>query len=305
MMMKSSIKYSFVLSAALALSFCQGRQSSIFDPTQGQNAMSAQQYLNSTTERSLPESMRSQRYSLSYTTSQADDCINKATETQEVSLFCNQIINDYLTKTMGVNYQNYAPENIQITAPNGKMFDYNTSEMLSSQNASWLPQYQQYIGGTDPNSATYFRTPYNMQNLCGGNATNYTNVKVNCGKFNWGYGTIAVNGNTGLNYMNQGQFNRAAPIFQPGGTVQTLCTSRCKGNMYQSTFYRTNMAQKNAQLEKQVNDQWSQIKQTPKTYGAVDLKWRFRYSRRSSSSRREQHQPKFIRRSCKSICSGI
>lgn len=267
-MMKRNLKYSLVLSATLALSFCQGRQASIFDPTQGQNAMTAQQYLNSGTEtRVLPESMRSQRFSLSYTTAQADACINTAAETNEVSLFCNQIINDYLTKTMGVNYQSYAPENIAITAPNGRVFDYNTSDRLSSQNAPWLPQYQQYIGGTTPGASSYFQTPYNMQSMCGGNATSMTNVRVNCGNFNWNYATIAVNSNTGLNYMNRGQFSQAAPIFQPGGTVQTLCTSRCKGGMYDRVFYRQNMGKRNAQLERQVNDQWSQLKQVPKHMG--------------------------------------
>ncbi len=266
-MMKRNLTYTLVLGATLALSFCQTKQASVFDPTGGQNAMTAQQYLNTgTTIRTLPESERAQRYSLSYTTTQADQCITKATETNEVSTICNQIINDYLTKVLGVGYRSYAPETIAITAPNGRVFDYNTTEQLSAQNAPWLPQYQAYIGGTDPNAGTYFRTGYsNMAGLCGGNATNMTTVRVNCGIFNWNYATIAVNGNTGLNYMNRGQFAQAAPIFQSGGRVQTLCKTRCNG-MYEKT-YRRNIRKGNAQLERQVNDQWRQLGGIPKRLG--------------------------------------
>jgi len=265
--MKRNLKYTLVLGATLALSFCQGRNASIYDPMNGQNAMTAQQYLNTGTEtRALPESMRSQRYSLSYTTAQADACINTAAETGEVSLFCNQIINDYLTKTMGMGYQAYAPENIAITAPNGRVFDYNTADRLSAQNAPWLPQYQAYMGGTDPRASTYFRPAFgDMRSLCGGNGSHMTTVRTNCGNFNWNYGTIVVNGNTGLNYMNRGQFAQAAPIFQSGGTVHTLCKSRCPGKY--ERVYRRNIRQRNAELEREVNDQWRQLGGIPKRLG--------------------------------------
>ena len=66
--MNLKYKYTFVLGATLALSFCQGKHSAIFDPTQGQNAMTAQQYLNTAVDsRSLPQrDRRSQRYAVNY-----------------------------------------------------------------------------------------------------------------------------------------------------------------------------------------------------------------------------------------------
>lgn len=278
--MNLKYKYTFVLGATLALSFCQGKHSAIFDPTQGQNAMTAQQYLNTAVDsRSLPQGdTRSQRYALNYTEEQANTCINTAAETGALSPFCNQIVNDYLTKIYGPNYMSFAPENIQIQAPNGRNFDYNASDRLSSNNAPWLPQYQQYMGGMDPNAATYYRTPMNMQNFCQ-NPTSVTSIQYGsnaCGRLNWNYATIAVNTNTGYNAMGRGYdyyrqgdtnnasiyFNRAAPIYGPGGYLQQRAPL-----LYGTVLSRRDVGKENVALQKELEASWTNMKQLPKNAG--------------------------------------
>lgn len=271
--MKRNVKYSLVLSATLALSFCQGNRSRITDPFNGQNSMTTAQYMEMANQptQAVNDSTRALRYSLNYTNEQATACVNAAglaaengtIEPGEITSICNQIINDHLSKTMGVNYTTYAPDGIEITAPNGKKFMYIPSQQLSSSNAPWLGQYQNYIGGTNPQASGFYHTPLNMQQFCGNPSTVTTMAYSNpCGQYNWTQGTIAVNSNNGLNYMRQGDYTRAAGVFGPGGYMQLRAPK-----LYGTVLSRRNVGKENAELNKQVEASWTNMKQLPKNWG--------------------------------------
>lgn len=266
--MKRQLTYTIVLGATLALSFCQGRQSTVFDPLQGQNRQTAAAMINTPVEsRTLPESLRSQRYSLSYTTEQADACVNTASETGQVSDFCRQIIYDYFYRIGGPQFQSYFPEMVQIRSPNGGLFDFNLGDQFSATNAPWISQYQNWAGGMNPNAQGYYQTAYPMQNFCN-DPSQYTTVQFQtpCGNLNWGYATIALNSNNGMNYMRQGDFNRASNVFAPGGFMALRAP-----HIYGTVLSNRNVGKENEALTKSVEASWENMKGLPKNWGLTIL----------------------------------
>jgi hypothetical protein len=262
-MMKRNIKYSLVLSATLALSFCQGRQSNIFDPLNGANRLTSEQYAMGTQSVQTNESTRSQRYSLNYTQQQADACRATYQETKALNEFCTQVMYDIYFRFYGPGFENFIPDNTQIQAGNNSMeFDWR-SAFNPQANSSWMPQYQQYAGGMNPQAAGYYQTPYNMQQVCGDPAAVTTfQYRSPCGAMGWNQTVIAVNSNNGLNYMRQGDFNRAAGVFGPGGFMQQRAP-----RLYGTVLSRRNVGKENAEVSKHVEASWTNMKQLPKNWG--------------------------------------
>ncbi|MEZ4846234.1 MAG: hypothetical protein R2877_04585 [Bdellovibrionota bacterium] len=109
-----------------------GGQSRIFDPYNGQNQISAAQYMAAPTQgRILPEATRGQRYSLNYTQAQADACLASYQETQTLNQFCTQVMYDIYYRFYGPGFQNWLPGNsTQITAGNNT-FDFGWRSLFN------------------------------------------------------------------------------------------------------------------------------------------------------------------------------
>lgn len=264
--MNKKIKHSLILGAVLTLSFCQGRRSSIIDPT-GQNYMSAQQLLSTPLEqRALPG--RNQNYSYSFTQQDFLRCQQEYFTLLETggtfSEFCNQYM--YTTRYMNFGQYNGVPDTVAV--------NYNMLGSVSSAAPydfpwqEWGSNNPGYVNGLNQAYPGY-QPPINMQAVCTdpGSITNM-NYNSPCGQMNAYWATYNMQGNQAFyNMAYQGNPAQAQSFYGPSGTMYnqfpTLYTGATGATGYVGTLNR-NVEAENQVLEKNVQLTWQNLKATPK-----------------------------------------
>lgn len=269
--MNHKLKYTFILGATLALSFCNGKQSSVYDPTNGANAGNAQQYLNTVPQTPyLPrESIRNQSYTFNIPTqAQLDQCLEAYEQNGTVNAYCNQAIYYVMYGTFGSNFAsgNYVQDPIQISyGSDNRNIDLRWKDLFRNQ--SYVPQFNQYMGSNYP----HFQPTINMQNFCGNPAT-YTNIQYSnpCSRMNWGYAQINLDNTMGLNYFRGGQFDKAETCFGPRGcSIQaspcvTPGGAGCGVRRAGTVLSRRNVGLENKAYQKELLASWQNLKKLPK-----------------------------------------
>lgn len=264
--MNMRVKYTLILGATVMLSFCNaGRQSSVYDPNQGAYGMSAQQRLSTNMDatRELPANdLRSQRYVFNIPSKdQLQGCLQTYSETQTASYYCTQVFQYMMYGTFGSGYSSgYVQNPLEITGCStcgNNPVSLDWQGLFKDQGS--VPQFNQYMQTNYP----YFQPQMNMQNFCT-NPQSVTNIQYSngCGKLNANYVTINLNNNMGMNYMRQGDMQNAYPYFGPGGYLQTSAPQ-----IYSTVLSRRDIGAENAQLQKDMEASWTNLKGYPKKIG--------------------------------------
>lgn len=277
--MRNMKKQALILGAVLTLSFCQGRQSSVFDPTRGANFMTAGQYLNTPVYQNQVLPGRSQQYTYNFTQADYQRCAQEGAAASQnqgtLSDFCNQLIYDlYNRNGYPQFYGSNAPSEFNINfqqpgvAANAGVnpFSWNARNFIGG-NSAYLNGYQNQWGAN-------YRTNVPMNNFCS-NPGYYTNMQYStpCGSMNYWYATYNLQNNQAYNQMLGGNVNGLSQIYGNQGVFATQLPRLYTGV---SGYYRATI-NTNASAEKQivqanVKAKWADLKAVPgNALGKIEL----------------------------------
>lgn len=275
--MRNMKKHALILGAVLTLSYCQGRQANVFDPTRGANYMTAGQYLNTPIYQNTMLPGRSQQYTYQFSQADYQRCAQEGAAAEQsqtqLSDFCSQLIMDLYNRN-GFNqyYGNNYPTSFGVNFNQPGMAGA-TSNPFSFNVRNFVNANPSYVSGY-PNQWGSYRTPVNMGSFCN-NTGAYTNMQYSspCGSMNYWYATYNLQGNQAYNQMLNGNVSMIPQVYGPQGIYATRAPGLYTGvaGYYRATISR-NSAEESKIVKANVQAKWADLKRLPGTaLGKVEL----------------------------------